>query len=208
VPPLEGSLHPARRDRRRAVGRGSGRAPPSLARLAAGHDRRTAVPAVRAAQTIAEALSKRELPDDLAADDPQGWRSAFEQLALSPRALIEVRVAALETAAALEHAIDPHELGYDLGHALGDPDPALQLAAVTLVPRPTAAALRAPLVVALADRDASVALAAAQTLCADADDDLGAVRAALGEAGLAQLHALVKAHATASEARDAARCLK
>lgn len=181
---------------------------PSLARLAAGSDRRTAVPAARAARTIAEALAKRELPDDLAGDDLQGWRSAFEQLALSPRALIEARVAALETAAVLEHAIDPHELGYDLGHALDDPDPALRLAAVTLVPRPTAATLRASLVVALGDRDARVALAAAQTLCADADDDRGAVRAALGEAGLAQLHALVKAHATASEAREAARCLK
>ena len=34
------------------------------------------------------------------------------------------------------------------------------------------------------------------------------MRAALGEAGLAQLHALVKTDPTASEARDAARCLK
>ena len=181
---------------------------PTLARVAAGHDRRTAVPAGRAARTIAEALAKRELPDDLAADDVQGWRSSFEQLALNRGAPIEVRVAALETAAALEHAIDPHELGFDLGRALGDADPALRIAALALVPRPTAAALRAALVAALGDGDPAVALAAAQTLCADAADDLTAVKTALGAAGIAELEALVQAHPHAHEARDVARCLK
>lgn len=181
---------------------------PTLARIARGHDRRTTVPAAHAARAIAEALATHELPDDLAPDDVQGWRSLFEQLSLNRGAPIEVRVAALETAAALEHAIDPHDLGFDLGRALGDADPALRIAALTLVPRPTAAALRAALVAALGDGDPAVALAAAQTLCADADDDLAAVKTSLGAAGIAQLEALVATHAHAHEARDVARCLK
>ncbi len=180
---------------------------PALARLAAGHDRRTAIPAARAARTIASALSKKDLPDDLAPDDLQGWRSSFEQLAFAGTGLIEARVAALETAAALEHAIDPRELGFDLARALGDTDPALRIAALTLVPRPSAVALRAALVTAIEDRDADVALTAAQTLCTDIADDPAGVKAALGGAR-AQLEALVKTHPNAAESRDAARCLK
>ncbi len=180
---------------------------PALAKLASGHDRRTAVPAARAARTIALALATKDLPDDLAADDVQGWRSSFDQLAFDGTGLIEARIAALETAAALEHAIDPHELGFDLARALADTDPALRIAALTLVPRPTAIAFRAPLVTAIGDHDAGVALAAAQTLCADAADDPAGVKAALGSAR-AQLEALVKAHPNAAETRDAARCLK
>jgi hypothetical protein len=118
--------------------------------------------------------------------------------------VIDVRVAALETAAALEHVIDPAQLGFDLAHVLADPDPLLRVAALELVPRPTAPALRASIVPVLGAGDAAVTLAAARTLCADAAEDLAAVKAALGPEGLARIKAIVKAHPDAS----ASRCLK
>lgn len=177
---------------------------PALARVAGGGDRRTAIPAATAARAIALGLAKKDLPDDIAADDVQTWRAAFEALALTRGRVIEVRVAALETAAALEHAIDPAQLGFDLAHALADPDPLLRTAALELVPRPTTPALRALIVPVLGDGDATVKLAAAQTLCADAAEDLAAVKAALGSDGLAKIKTIVKAHADAA----ASRCLK
>jgi hypothetical protein len=124
--------------------------------------------------------------------------------------VIEVRVAALETAAALEHVIttDGSQLGFDLAKAVADADPALRRAAIELVPRPTASGLRATLVGAIGDADADVALAAAQALCADVADDPKGVKAALGADGVKQIAALVKAHPNASATRDAARCLK
>ncbi|MEO8843515.1 MAG: hypothetical protein ABI591_19450 [Kofleriaceae bacterium] len=177
---------------------------PALARVAGGPDRRTAIPAVRAAHAIAEGLAKKDLADDIAADDVQTWRASFELLAVTPGRVIEVRVAALETASVLEHVIDPAQLGFDLAHVLADPDPVLRVAALELVPRPTAPALRTLIVPALGDGDAAVARAAAQTLCADAAEDLAAVKAALGGDGLAKIKAIVKAHADAA----ASRCLK
>ena len=177
---------------------------PALARVAGGPDRRTAIPAARAARTIAEQLAKKDLADDLAADDIETWRAAFELLAITKGRAIEVRVAAIETAAALEHVIDPTQLGFDLAHALADGDPLLRVAALELVPRPIAAALRATIVPVLGDADAAVTLAAAQALCADAAEDRQAVKAALGAEGLAKIKAIVKAHPNT----DASRCLK
>jgi hypothetical protein len=181
---------------------------PVLARVAGGGDRRTAIPAALAARTIAEQLAKKDLADDIAAEDIQTWRAVFEVLAITKGRVIEVRVASLETAAALEHVIDPAQLGFDLGHALADPDPLLRAAALELVPRPTAAALRAVIVPVLGDSDTAVTLAAAQTLCADVADDASAVKAALGTDGIAKIKAIVKAHPNAIEVRDASRCLK
>src|SRR5690348_14441508 len=51
---------------------------PALAALAAGPDRRTAIPAARAARTIARELAAHDLPDDLAPADLEPWRAAFE----------------------------------------------------------------------------------------------------------------------------------
>ncbi|MEO6772584.1 MAG: hypothetical protein ABI467_06115 [Kofleriaceae bacterium] len=176
-----------------------------LAKVAAGPDRRTAIPAARAARVIAERLATQERPDDLAAADFEAWRDAYEQLALANGRWIEVRVAALETAAALGHAGDPTALGFDLAKVMADPDPALRVAALELIPRPTARALYAVIVPALGDRNGRVAVAAAEALCADAGDDPAAVKAALGQAGAVQVKAIAKAHPAAN---DLARCIR
>jgi hypothetical protein len=135
---------------------------PALARIAAGHDRRTAIPAARAALAIAHAFGEHERPDDIAADDVETWRATFEHVALAQDALVETRVIALEVA----HALVPDQLGFDLA---------------TL----------------LADRDADVALAAAQIACADHRGELGAIRD--------RVHALAAERAAA---RDVETCLK
>jgi hypothetical protein len=176
-----------------------------LARVAGGGDRRTAIPAARAARAIAEQLAKNPLADDIAADDVQAWRDAYEQLALAKGRLIEVRIAALETAAALGHVGDPTALGFDLAKVMADPDPALRVAALELVPRPTAKAMYAVIVPALGDSRDAVSLAAAETLCADAGDDPAAVKAALGPTGTAQVKAIAKTHPAA---KDLARCVR
>ena len=176
---------------------------PVLAQIAGGGDRRISIPAARAALTIAELLAKKDLPDDLAPDDIQNWRAAFEAIALSKGRVIEVRVAALGTAAALEHVVDPTQSGFDLAHVMSDPDPLLRVAAMDLLPQPTSPSVRVAIVPALADSNPAVALAAAQTLCADFADDPDGIKTALGAEGLAQIKAIVKAHPNAI-----ARCLK
>ena len=177
---------------------------PALARLADGADRRTAIPAARAARAIATELAHHALADDVAADDIATWRADFEAIGKREH-VIEVRVAALDTAAALAHVLDPADLGFDLAAALGDRDPALRIGALELVPRPLPPALRTSVAAAVtSDVDPAVALAAAQVLCADVADDPAATRAALGERGLERIRVLVKDH---PGARDASRCL-
>jgi len=176
-----------------------------LAKVAGGGDRRTAIPAARAAHAIAEQLAKKELADDIAAGDVEAWRNAYERLALAKGRVIEVRVAALETAAALGHVGDPAALGFDLAKVMVDPDPALRIAALELIPRPTPRALYPQIVPTLGDGNGEVALAAAESLCTDAGDDPAAVKAALGETGAAQVKAIAKAHPAA---KDLARCLR
>jgi len=171
-----------------------------LAKVARGGDRRTAIPAARAARAIAEQLAKKDLPDDLASDDVQAWRATYEHLALEKGRAIEVRVAALETAATLEHVGDPTALGFDLAKVMADPDPALRVAAMELVPRPMAKAMYAVIAPALGDSSTTVALTAAKTLCADAADDPSTLKSALGTTGSAQLKALARQHP------DLARC--
>jgi len=92
---------------------------------------------------------------------------------------------------------------------LADPDPDLRAAAIALIPQPTAAALRAPLVETLLhDADDRVALAAAQALCADLVADPPApILDALGEPGLAKIRTLVAMKASPGPIRDATRCL-
>jgi hypothetical protein len=89
-----------------------------LADVASGPDRRTAIPAARAARAIAIELSQHDLPDDLAADDVATWRARFETIARDSDHFIEVRMLALETADALG--------GYDHAAFAADPDPLIR----------------------------------------------------------------------------------
>ena len=179
----------------------------ALAVVAGGPDRRTAIPAAGAARTIARELSRRDRPDDLADDDIAGWRATWSALALRGDRWIELRLLALETAAAL----DPTGLGVDLAAALRDPDPAFRRAAATIVPLPAAPATHAALAGAVIhDIDPGVALDAAQSLCAALVPAAARpVLDALGAAGLARIRAVVSAApgADAIAVRDAARCL-
>jgi len=105
-----------------------------LARVADGPDRRVAIPAAAAALTIARelsrALARHGLPDDLAPDDIATWRARWAALALRGDRWIELRLLALDTAAAL----DPAGLGIDLAAGRADPDPAFRRAVETLAP--------------------------------------------------------------------------
>jgi hypothetical protein len=186
---------------------------PALARVAAGPDRRTAIPAARAARTIARELAggparpvgaAADLPDDLAPDEVAAWRLQWAELAARADLRIEVRVLALDTAAALA----PDGVGVALDAALADPDPAYRRAAIALVPMPVPAAMRGALAAAVAgDREPGVALDAAAVLCADlAVDPARPILGALAAPGLARLRALVAAGPPAA-IRDAARCL-
>lgn len=176
-----------------------------LARAAAGADRRVAIPAARAARQIARDLTRHDLPDDLAAEDLATWRHTWAELAGDRDRFIELRVLALDTAAALD-ATGP---GLDLAAALADPDPAFRRAAIADVPMPVPVALRGPLATAVTkDTDDGVALAAAATLCADlVVDPAQPVLDALGTTGLARIKSLVASGAPAA-IRDATRCLR
>jgi len=180
----------------------------ALARVAAGADRRTALPAASAARTIARELARHERPDDLAPDDLATWQATWAELAMRGDRWIELRVLALDTAAVL----DPAGVGVDLTAALHDPDPAFRRAATAIVPLPAPVASYAPLAGAITgDRDPDVVLGAAQALCLsiDAAASPRPILDALGAAGLARLRALVISDRPAATAalRDAARCL-
>jgi hypothetical protein len=144
-----------------------------LARVAAGPDRRVAIPAARAARAIAIELAEHDLPDDIAPDDARVWRDAWAALAVRADRWIEVRVLALDTSAALERAATtpgqpPASIGVALETALADRDPAFRFAAIHDVPAPVPDAMRPLLVKAIeSDIDNDVARAAAQVLCFD-----------------------------------------
>lgn len=86
-----------------------------LSDVVAGPDRRTAIPAARAARTIAIELSRHDLPDDIAPEDVAAWRARFESIARDTDHYVEVRMLALETADALG--------GYDHAAFAADADP-------------------------------------------------------------------------------------
>jgi len=192
---------------------------PALARAAAGPDRRIALPAAHAAREIARELygharpagAAAELPDDVAPEDVAAWRATWAQLAARTELRIEVRVAALDTAAAL----DPGGVGIALGAALADPDPAYRRAAIAVVPMPVPPAMRAVLAATVAgDLDPAVALEAAAVLCADiAVDPPRPVLDALGTAGLVRIRAVIGGGSGGSGSGEratvagAARCL-
>jgi hypothetical protein len=180
-----------------------------LARVAGGADHRTAQAAAAAGRAIAGELARAGRPDDLAPGDLAAWQAGWAELALRGDRWIEVRIAALDAAAAL----DPGGIGVDLGAALRDPDPAFRRAAVTAVRLPVPPAAVPALAGAIAhDADAATALDAAQSLCLSLEASPGPrpILDALGPAGLTRLRALVTApppDATAAALRDAARCL-
>lgn len=179
-----------------------------LARVAGAGDRLTAIPAAEAARKIARELARRGRPDDLAADDVAGWRTLWADLALRGDHAIELRIAALDTAAAL----DPAGLGVDLAAALHDGDPAFRRAAVSSVALPVPTAAYAALAGAVIhDADPETALGAAQSLCLslEAAARPGPILDALGAEGLARIRALAAQRAeprTAAAIRDAGRC--
>src|SRR5262249_39461461 len=150
-------------------------------------------------------------PDDIAQDDISTWRRVWAQLAMRSDRWIELRMIALDTAAAL----DPGGIGVDLGVALHDSDPAFRRAAAAIVPLPAPVAVRAALASAVVnDTVPEVALAAAQSLCLSLDDNAagptpGPILDALGPAGLARIRALVVGvrPPIPTPVYDAARCL-
>jgi len=149
-----------------------------------------------------------ERPDDIAEDDIATWRATWAGLATLRDRWIELRILALETAAALDRG----SIGVDLGAALRDPDPEFRRAAVSIVPLPAPVTLRAALAGAVIhDIDPQVALGAAQSLCLSLDSAASPapILDALGPAGIARIRALAasdRAHAVAA-VRDAERCL-
>jgi hypothetical protein len=187
----------------------------ALAGLAGGADRRIAIPAARAARAIARELAERELPDDVAGDDATEWRDAWAAIAMRGDRWIELRVLALDTAAALERAATvpgsaPKSIGVALEVALGDRDPAFRRAAVANVPAPVPAVMRAALGKAIAsDPDEEVALAAGHALCFDLVADApGPILEVIDAAGMQRLKTLVDgANAKKPGIRDVRRCL-
>ena len=185
-----------------------------LAKLAADPDRRVARPAAQAGRAIARELAALEPTDDLADADVLAMRDDFAAVALDQTRWIDVRVAAIETAAALDQAIGrnlPRLLGVPVTIALADPDPAFRSAAITALPVPVPASVRTALVtVVTSDASPRVALTAAATLCADlATDAPGPVLDALGADGIAKVRTLVKQKDIAPQlVRDANRCLR
>jgi hypothetical protein len=178
-----------------------------LAEVAGNPDRRTAIPAARAALAIARELATRtDLPDDLAPEDVATARQLYVELAKDRDRWIELRVIALDVAVALDRS---GGIGVDLGGALTDTDPAYRRAAVAVVPAPVPPMLRPALVAAvLKDTDPDVALAAAAALCADlAIDPKQPVVDALGAAGIERIRSLT-ATGKSVAVRDAKRCLK
>jgi hypothetical protein len=187
---------------------------PALARVAAGADRRTAIPAAGAARAIARELASRERPDDIADDDVATWRAAWGALAMRSDRWIELRLLALDTAAALDDAEHGGRggVGVDLSSAFGDPDPAFRQAVASSVPLPAPPATVATLAgVVVNDTAPDVALAAAQTLCMSITPTGApggrAILDALGPAGLTRIRALVIERPAAPAVRDVARCL-
>gem|GEM_PF-1323630 len=200
-----------------------------LATIARGPDRRTAIPAVRAAAQIARELAHHEPADDIADADIVAWRDRFSDIALDGARWIEVRVLAIDTAVYLERSrlipagtaapglsrtpLDPARAdgtGVPLAAALADPDPAIRRAVLAHAPSPLPPELRDPIAHAvISDVDPHVALAATAALCADlAFDPPQPILSALTPAGITRIQTIVTTDgASRGHLREAARCL-
>lgn len=179
---------------------------PALAALAAGPDRRTAIPAADSARVIAHRLAHAAVADDdLAREELVAWRDAWARIARTKDRWIEVRVAAIgvEVELATALAVDPWVegiAGVDPA-LLADADADVRLAALAYVPTAITGATRAAVTtLATSDAEDRVALAAGAILCG-ADGTLDA-------AAKTRVKAATAALAKASDARTVARCLK
>jgi hypothetical protein len=191
----------------------------TLAEVAAGPDRTLAVAAANAAARIAGELDaavllEQDAPRDAVVGRIRAWRSISERA----DRWADVRVLAMQTAAALSHAGShalgasvPPEPGYDLAAAARDADAEIRRAAVELLPSPLSTAELAVAAAVIAnDPSTMVAISAAQAACAGLalGDPVRRVLAALGPAGLARVRDLVVDPALPAVARiDAARCV-
>ncbi len=201
----------------------------ALGRIARGPDRRTAIPAARAAVAIAREMSRGEPSDDIADADIVAWRDDFAEIALDRTRWIDVRVLAVDAATYIERSrlipagtaapgvqrtpLDPTRAdgsGVPLAPALADPDPALRRAVLAHAPAPLPPELRDPIATAVvSDIDPLVALAAAAVVCADlAVDPAEPILDAQGPAGLTRIQTIVATSgASRGHVREAARCL-
>jgi len=142
-----------------------------LAVAAAGPDRRSAIPAAHAGRTIARELARdvaqSDLPDDIAPEDVLRWRDAWGEIALDRTRWIEVRVLALDVAAALDASAHLSTAGSMAGpppSAPAAPPPGSPGSTSTTSGRMTTGSIGIDLDAALADPDpafrrAAVALA-------------------------------------------------
>lgn len=119
-----------------------------LAKVAAGPDRRTAIPAAQAAIAIARELAVHP-QDDLAPDDLARWHDQWLAIADRGDRWIEVRVKAIDVAAALGEV-----------PLSADPDPAVRIATIEVTHASLAEVVEK-------DVDENVALVAAKIMCAD-----------------------------------------
>ncbi len=185
-----------------------------LAKLARSIDRREAASAAWTAARIAGDLDRRtvldqDFPVDLLHERMAAWRAVARDRGRWP----DVRVHALETAAAVHRALgsDAVEAPFDLATTALDPEPEVRRAAFELLPAPLPDEL-IPMVAGrvTGDGESAVALAAAQALCLGIalDADPAPLLAALGDAGLARITELtVVSGMSAAAVTDARRCL-
>lgn len=183
----------------------------ALSDVAGSFDRSLAVPAARAAQQIAAsldgpAIAEREIPRRTLAEAAVAWH----RVARDRQLWADVRVTALEVARDLTRL-----LGGDgtrpVIELVADPDPEVRRAALELLRSPLPAERYRRVAERITgDADPEVALAAAAALCFGVrfGDDAAAIRAAIGEAGLARVAELAADPALSGPARvAAAACL-
>jgi hypothetical protein len=184
-----------------------------LAQRAQSRDRRIASTAARSAALIAGELTRHqvielEISVDLLHERLEAWR----EVARDRGRWADVRVHAMVTAAEIHGALgrDAEQAPFDLESAAADPEPEVRRAAFELLPAPLPDDLIATVAAHVLDDDPVVALSAAQAVCAGIGLDANPkpLLAALGDAGLARIRALVAApDAHTGAAVDARRCL-
>ena len=185
-----------------------------LAKLARSKDRREAASAAWTAARIANGLDRQtvldqDYPVDLLHERMAAWREVARDRGRWP----DVRVHALETAAALHRALgsDAMQAPFDLASTAADPEPEVRRAVFELLPAPLPDELIAMVARRVTDDgEPAVALAAAQALCLGIalDADPAPLVEALGDAGLARIAELAATSGMSAAAMaDAQRCL-
>jgi hypothetical protein len=187
-----------------------------LAALAAGPDRSLAATAAVTAERIADAFDRDHMMQhDVPADAVRAAMDSWRSVAAATDRWADVRVHALEVTVHLRAALgsdgDDSDVAYDFDALVADADPEVRRAALELLPQPisndaiatTAALIRD-------DADPTVALVAAQVLCAGLafDDDPDPILGAIDDAGMQRLRDLVaNTSMPAGALIDAKRCV-